>query len=322
MATVIAELCQNHVGDPALLDDMVAAAAEAGADYAKVQTIRVRELTRRERFEAGSVVDGVVRCIRRPYRPEYDRLRPLELSPEAEARFRERCRAAGIRPLTSVFTRAAVPGIAAAGHDEVKVPSYDCASVPLLREVAASFSHAFVSTGATEDGEIAAAAKALAGIRFTFLHCVTIYPTPLEALNLARIDWLRRFTPRVGFSDHSLFVRDGLLASLCALALGAEVIERHFTVLPPERTRDGPVSVDPAGLRALCRWAKSPRTDVEREARERTSDDVRAVMLGVPTRPLSHEERLNRDYYRGRFASRSGDGWVYNWEDTPLEAAR
>ena len=319
MARVIAELCQNHLGDPAILADMVAAAASAGADYAKIQAIRVRELTRRERFEEGRVEGGVVRCIRRPYQAEYDRLRPLELSPDAELRFREEAVARGIRPLTSVFTRAAVPDIVAQGYDEVKVPSYDCASLPLLREVAVSFSHVWVSTGATQDDEIAAAAEALRTTSFSFLHCVTIYPTPLTAMNLARIAWLRRFAPSVGFSDHSLFSRDGLWASLYALALGADVIERHFTILPPQRTRDGPVSVDPGGLAELCRWAKAPREEVERHVREVVPEDVRGTMLGVPARTLTDEERLNRDYYRGRFASRVGADFVYNWEERPLE---
>jgi N,N'-diacetyllegionaminate synthase len=318
MARVVAELCQNHLGDRAILGDLIHAAAEAGADYAKVQTIRVRELTCRARFEEGLVEDGVVRCIRRPYQAEHDRLRPLELSPETEVWFREECARARIRPLTSVFTCAAVADVLAAGFDEVKVPSYDCASLPLLRRLVGEFRHVYVSTGATEDDEIAAAAGVLSGQSFSFLHCVTIYPTPLAAMNLRRIDWLRRFTPSVGFSDHSLFARDGLSASLCALALGADVIERHFTILPAERTKDGPVSVTPEALADLCRWAKAPRADVERHVRETVPQDEEAAMLGVPTHALSPEELLNRDYYRGRFASRVGDDFVYNWEDKAL----
>jgi len=316
VATVIAELCQNHLGDRAVLEDMVWAAAQAGADYAKIQTIRVRELTRRERFEEGLTKGGVVKCIRRPYEPEYQRLAPLELSPDTERWFMEECGRAGIRPLTSVFTRAAIADIAAAGFQEIKIPSYDCASLPLLRELKERFRHLYLSTGATHDEEIAAAADMLAGSSFTLLHCVTVYPTPLHALNLRRIAWLRRFAPSVGFSDHSLVARDGISASICALAHGAEVIERHFTVMPADRTKDGPVSVTPELLAELCRWARAPLADVQSRAREVVPDQER--VLGQAARELSHEELLNRDYYRGRFASRVGEGWVYNWEDKPL----
>src|SRR5262245_42955481 len=108
---------------------MIHAVAEAGADYAKIQTIRVRELTRRERFEEGLVEDGVKKAIKRPYAPEYERLKPLELSPDDEAFFRQECKRWGTGALTSVFTRAAVPDILRGGFDEIKVPSYDCASL-------------------------------------------------------------------------------------------------------------------------------------------------------------------------------------------------
>jgi len=316
VARVIAELCQNHLGDRVLLKDMVWAAAGAGADYAKIQTIRVRELTHRERFEEGRHEHGVVQCIRRPYQPEYDRLSPLELSPDIERWFREECARAGLRALTSVFTRAAVRDVVAAGFGEVKVPSYDCASFPLLLDLRGRFSHVHVSTGATRDDEIAAAAQVLSGTSFSLLHCVTVYPTPLESMNLARIEWLRRFTPSVGFSDHSLVARDGIKASLCALALGADVIERHFTVLPADRTKDGPVSITPDRLAELCRWAKAPRDDLARYVQEAIPE--REAMTGVATRELSNEELLNRDYYRGRFASRVGGRWIYNWEDEAI----
>lgn len=316
MAKIIAELCQNHTGERKLLSEMIHAVAEAGADYAKIQTIRVRELTRRERFEEGIVEDGVKKAIKRPYIAEYERLKPLELSSDDEAFFRQECKRWGTGALTSVFTRAAVPDILKSGFDEIKVPSYDCASLPLLRELKGRFKHVYVSTGATFDPEIAAAAKLLSGTSFSLLHCVTIYPTPLAQMHLARLEWLRQYTPSVGFSDHSLVARDGIKAALCALALGADVIERHFRIQAPDKTKDGPVSIDPAQLKELVRWARAPRRELEEfVAREIPEHQI---MRGSAVRPLSPEELLNRDYYRGRFASRSGDAFIYNWEDKPI----
>jgi N,N'-diacetyllegionaminate synthase len=173
------------------------------------------------------------------------------------------------------------------------------------------------STGATFDEEIETAASILAGSEFTLLHCVTIYPTPIEELHLRRMSWLRRFTPRVGFSDHTKPEQDGVWASRIALALGADCIERHFTVLDKSATRDGPVSIQPAELKSLRQFADLSRP-------ERMALVVREYpgwqrALGAAHRSLTPAELRNRDYYRGRFASKVGDADVYNWEDGPFD---
>ncbi len=307
---LIAECCQNHQGDFETLKRMVHAAAAAGADYVKIQAIRSRELTHRPRFDEG------VDAIKRPYAAVVERLRGLDLTLDAEARFVDECRTAGIASMTTVFTRAAAREVKDLGYDAVKIASYDCASFPLLREVRQWWSTIVCSTGATFDEEIETAASILAGSEYTLLHCVTIYPTPIDQLHLRRMSRLRRFTPRVGFSDHTKPEQDGLWASKIALALGADMIERHFTVLDKGATRDGPVSIDPAELRALRDFADLPRPErMERIARE-YPEWARA--LGQAERELSPAELRNRDYYRGRFASKINGTDVYNWEDVEL----
>lgn len=316
MALVIAEFCQNHKGDRQILGEMIHAAVEAGADFAKIQTIRARELAFRERFEAGLTENGSVRCIKRPYQPELDRLRPLELDEETHVWFGDECRKAGIQPMTTVFTRGAVDFVASLGWPAVKVASYDCASFPLLEELCERFDRLFVSTGATYDDELADAASILTRRQFTFLHCVTIYPTPLDQLHLARMNYLRRFTPSVGFSDHTLTSRDGLKASAAALACGSNVIERHFTILPPDQTRDGAVSITPGQLRELVALSRLPATELREYVREHIPES--AAMMGDEQRELTEIEQLNRDYYRGRFTTRVGDRQVFNWDDAPI----
>ncbi len=314
-AILIAEFCQNHNGRWDLVERMLDEAAEAGADYAKLQSIRSRELTHRPRFDEGEWhSDGRVKTIKRPYAAEKARLEKLDLSLEQEARFVELCRRAGIRSMTTVFTRAALRDIADLGYDALKIASYDCASYPLLRDVKALGKRLFVSTGATFDEEIERAAGVLEGAEYDFLHCVTIYPTPLEEVHLSRMQWLRRFTPRVGFSDHSKPSETALWASKGALALGASCIERHFTILRPEETRDGPVSVNPQQLRELRAFAERPRE--ERLALLQREFPEWKLMLGRANRPLSELELLNRDYYRGRFASKIGERFIYNWEES------
>lgn len=319
MAIVIAEFCQNHNGDKALLADMIAATAEAGADYAKIQTIFAADLTRRERFEEGVVENGVTKAIKRPYQPEFERLSKLEAPYEWYGWFAETCTAVGIKPLTTVFSRIRVPKVAKFGWEAVKVASYDCGSLPLLRELKAHFSHLFVSTGATYDEEIAAAVGVLKDTAFSFLHCVTIYPTPLDELHLARMDYLRQYTPSVGLSDHTLVARDGIKAAAVALHLGADVVERHFTILAADQTKDGPVSINPEQLKTICKLAHGTAEECAAYVAEHIGDY--SQMIGQKQRELSHTELLNRDYYRGRFASRAADGSVvYNWEERPSKS--
>jgi len=182
MAKVIAEFCQNHKGDREIMKDMVWAAKEAGADYAKIQCIHTKYLTKREQFEGGVIENGIVKAIKRPYQTEYDRLKPMDLEEDDFIWFGEECKNAGIEPMTTVFTRGVVPFIASLGWKAVKIASYDCGSHPLIRDVREKFEHIYISTGASFDKEITKTAEILAGRSFSFLHCVTIYPTPLHGL--------------------------------------------------------------------------------------------------------------------------------------------
>jgi sialic acid synthase SpsE len=316
---LIAECCQNHNGRREVLQRMIHEAAAAGADYVKIQALYSRDVTFRERFEEGlTAADGTVETIRRPHGAEVERLAGLDLSPDDERWFVEECWRAGVAPMITVFTRGEVERLGQLGFEAVKIASYDCASPPLLADVARQWARVFVSTGATYDDEIAAAAAVLRDVELTFLHCVTIYPTPLDQLHLRRMHWLRRFTPRVGFSDHTRTEDTGLRASQAALALGADVIERHFTVLGADETRDGPVSITPVQLAELRAFADLDRT--ERMARLVDAWPDWAEALGQARRDLSAAELLNRDYYAGRVASTVGDRVVFNWEDVELSS--
>lgn len=310
---IIAEACQNHNGDLATLKEMIYAAKEAGADYLKIQSMLADELTRRERFEEGSQDHERVKTIKRPYAPEHQRLKPMDLDDNAHQWFIDECHKAGIKPMTTIFTFSRIKTLGTMDWDEVKVASYDCASLPFLLELGKYFRHLFISTGSTTDEEIRKTALALQGHSFSLLHCVTIYPTPLSEIHLKRIDWLRQFTGSVGFSDHTLVERDGLKASKAALYYGADIIERHFTILPAKDTKDGPVSVNPAQLKELVDFARWSKQDQKKYVREHIPEYEQ--MLGSAQRELSHTEKLNRDYFRGRFAMRAGGEMIYNWDN-------
>lgn len=331
MTQLIVELCQNHCGDRKLLGEMIAAAAESGADIVKSQIIFSEDLTHRKEFDEGEILsDGTVIAIKRPYTSEYKRLKTLDLTEDDHRFFVEECSHNKVLPMTTVFSRNRVPFAASLPWPKriVKVASYDCASYQMLKELSENFDHLYISTGATFDEEVAKTAELMhaCGKTFSFLHCVTSYPNTMEMCNLRRMQWLRnlinsitgwpasRSSPAasVGWSDHTLVKRDGLKASKAAIALGADVIERHFTILPEDKTKDGPVSITPALLKELKEFSGLDVATQTQEIRKEIPDWE--IILGTEIRPLTHTELLNRDYYRGRFASKVDGKWVYNWE--------
>jgi N,N'-diacetyllegionaminate synthase len=315
-ALLVAEMCQNHGGQRSILQRMIHAAAEAGADYAKLQSIRTRELTKRLRFEEPSAAEARSSIVR-PYGKEFDRLTELELTRDDEQWFVIECQRAGIRSMSTPFTRSALREIGGDGFDAVKIASYDCKSYPMLRDLSTWWSTVFLSTGAMTEAEVRRAVREVGDVELYLLHCVTLYPTPLEESKLGRLRKLRSMCRRVGLSDHSSPELSGLVATKVALAVGADVIERHFTVREPGATRDGPVSVDAKGLAEIRRFA-----DLTPGERVSELDDLcpgwERLLDDRPFAPSVAELR-NRDYYAGRFASWVGERQVFNWEDVDLD---
>ncbi len=321
MTKIIVEICQNHNGDRKQLEEMIAQAAKSGADIVKMQSIYSADLTKRDRFEEGVTDEnGEQTSIKRPYKDEYERLSKLDLTMDDEAFFIEKCKEYNVTPMTTIFARHRIKEVASLDWPEkiIKVASYDCASLPMLRELAEHFDHFIISTGATYDSEIESTAKLMKdlGKNFSFLHCVTSYPNTLEMANLSRMEWLRQFTPKVGWSDHTLIERDGITAAKIAIMLGADFIERHFTTLGHGDTKDGPVSITPDLLKELSEFRKLSYEEQKKQIEKEYPNWK--LLLGVQTREMTKTELLNRDYYRGRFASPTKDGWIDNWEEKDI----
>ncbi|MGE3609172.1 MAG: N-acetylneuraminate synthase family protein [Bacteriovoracaceae bacterium] len=315
---IIAEFCQNHNGDVAILDEMLHAAALNGATHCKIQTIFVDDLNNRPEFEEGLVENGVTKVIKRPYGPEYERLKKLELDYKEHENFIAKCKKYGVEPLTTCFSRHRISALKEMGFKSMKVASYDCASMPLIRELSNAFDDLIISTGATFDEEIETTAKYLnqQSKKFSFLHCVTIYPTPLNEIHLNRMKYLKHFTPEVGLSEHTLTERDGIKASVAAIYEGASVIERHFTILGPTESKDGPVSIRPEHLKELSDFAKMSKADQNLYIQEKVPEFE--TMLGSEKRQLSNMELLNRAYFRGRFVSHINGKVITNWDEVSI----
>jgi N,N'-diacetyllegionaminate synthase len=305
---IIVECCQNHNGIWENLESMVYAAVDAGAKFIKIQSIWAEDVTRRERFEEGDSNHKPFPIIKRPYQAEYNRLLSLELSLAQQEKFVDLCKCLGVIPMTTVFATHRLENVKNIGFEWLKIASYDCGSIHLLEKAKELFPNIIVSTGASYDSEIERCVSILGPALNGLLHAVTIYPTPLEEMNLARMIWLRKFTPLIGFSDHSRPADTGLTGSKCAILQGAKWVERHFTVLCRDETRDGPVSINPVELKELVDFAQTP---CENEELRRES----AIVMGQASRDLSIVELSNRDYYRGRFGEVRGDRAIYNFED-------
>lgn len=241
---VIAEAGINHDGhlDKALA--LIDAAANAGADAVKFQMFQAADLTTADAAQA----EYQKACS--PAASQRQMLSALELGDEAWPVLVRRCHERGIDFLATPFGPAEVERLAALGAKAIKVASTDLTNTRMLDAALATALPVLLSTGASLEGEIDGAVerfrRAGAMDRLTLMHCVSCYPTPLEAANLRRIVALRgRYGVSTGFSDHTLSTWTGSWAA----ALGAVVIEKHLTL---DRSAGGPdhaMSLCPEKLR-------------------------------------------------------------------------
>lgn len=323
MTKIIAEFCQNHNGNYDILKRMLETASINGATHGKIQNIYAENLSYRPQFEEGIILDNKVLSIKRPYKLEYERLKKLELTIKDNEKFIESCKINGLIPMTTCFTRSDIKTLKELGYDSIKVASYDCSSYPMVEELADKFKELVISTGATFNDEIKTTANMLKAKnkKFTFLHATTIYPTPLNLVNLNRMNYLKNFTDSIGYSDHTNAIETGVLATLTAIYLGANFIERHYTILDRNETRDGKVSITPEQLKFISSFSTKEKEEQLEIIRNLFPEFE--IMIGNENNQLSSEELLNRDYYRGRFASKRKEFndkrfMVYNNENTSL----
>lgn len=245
---IIAEAGVNHNGDLALAKRMVVAAKEAGADYVKFQTA-VPELvisTVAPKAEYQKETTGADES-------QLEMCRKLHLPLSDYAGLKKYCDEVGIGFMSTPFDLVSIDCLAELGMDYWKIPSGEITNLPYLRKIASKGGKVILSTGMSTLTEVEAAVKILekGGVKrdeIILLHCTTQYPTPFEAVNLRAIDSLATLGCRsVGYSDHT----QGITVPIAAVALGASVIEKHFTL---DRNLPGPdqkASLEPDELRQM-----------------------------------------------------------------------
>lgn len=246
---VIAEAGVNHNGNIENAFKLVDVASEAGVDYIKFQTFEadklVSKIAKKAEYQIRNTIGGE--------ESQYQMLKKLELSKKEYADLLEYCDKQNVKFFSTAFDLNSLQYLKDLGLEVVKIPSGEITNLPYLRKAASLFSKVILSTGMSTLDEIKDALNVFtsAGIEkkdITILHCNTEYPTPMEDVNLkAMLQIQDEFGTKVGYSDHTL----GVEVPIAAVALGATVIEKHFTL---DKTMEGPdhkASLEPDELKAM-----------------------------------------------------------------------
>lgn len=293
---IIAEAGVNHNGDINLARELVARAAAAGADLVKFQTFVTASSISRDAPKAPYQTEATGET-----ESQFEMVRRLELSREDHLVLLEECRRHGIGFFSTAFDVSSFELLRSLGVDRIKVPSGEITNLPFLRYLASHRLPMIVSTGMTTLGEIDEALQVIeaAGTQrhqVTLLHCNTEYPTPMEDVNLRAMLGMREaFGVEVGYSDHTR----GIEVPIAAVALGATVIEKHFTL---DRKLPGPdhqASLEPAELAAMCAAIRNVEKAMGDGLKRPSSSEQRNRPIArksiVAARPIRAGERLSAE---------------------------
>jgi N,N'-diacetyllegionaminate synthase len=250
MVFIIAEAGVNHNGSVEIAKELIDAAAEAGADAVKFQTFRAEKIVSKWAEKA-----DYQKKTTDKEESQFDMIKRLELSADAHRELIEYCRDRRIEFLSSPFDLESIDLLHSLGLKIFKVPSGEITNLPYLRKIGSLKKRIILSTGMCNLGEIEDALDILisAGTKreeITVLHCNTEYPTPVEDVNLSAMLTIKEaLKVDVGYSDHTL----GIEIAISAVALGATVIEKHFTLRKDMEGPDHKASLEPVELKEMVK---------------------------------------------------------------------
>lgn len=271
---IIAEAGVNHNGSLALAKQLIDKAVEAGVDIIKFQTFKSEKLV----SKAAKQAEYQQRNIGKKDEGQLAMLKKLELSQQNHEELIAYCNEKGIRFFSTAFDMDSIEYLHSLNMGLWKIPSGEITNYPYLRKIAQYHEPVILSTGMCELSDIEAAVKVLLefGVQkeqITILHCNTEYPTPFQDVNLkAMLEIGEKFGVQIGYSDHT----KGIEVPIAAVALGATVIEKHFTL---DKNMEGPdhkASLEPDELKAMV----SAIRNIEKA-------------LGSPEKKVSDSERKN-----------------------------
>ncbi len=245
---IIAEAGVNHNGSIQLAKKLIDKAVFSGADAVKFQTFKAKNVLSKNAPKA-----DYQKQTTNLRESQFDMIKRLELDERAHQELIAYCKKANIMFLSTPFDLDSVDLLNELGLQIFKIPSGEITNLPYLRRIGSLCKEVILSTGMSDLEEIGEAIKILTNAgtlkeNITVLHANTMYPTPMEDVNLRAILTIQnKFDVAVGYSDHTL----GIEVDIAAVAMGATVIEKHFTI---DKTMDGPdhkSSIDPEELKAM-----------------------------------------------------------------------
>ncbi|MBU2620676.1 MAG: N-acetylneuraminate synthase [Proteobacteria bacterium] len=268
---IIAEAGVNHNGELALAKQLVEAAARAGADAVKFQTFKAENIVAASAPKADYQKKNTGNN-----ESQLEMLKKLELAAADFIALKTHCAEHGILFMSTPFDLESIDFLAGLGLEIFKIPSGELTNLPYLRKLGSLRKNLILSTGMADLAEVQAAVAALlmAGTeqeQLAVLHCNTEYPTPYQDVNLRAMETLRSALHlRVGYSDHTL----GIEVPVAAVALGATIIEKHFTLDKTMRGPDHRASLEPGELKQMVQSIRHIEIALGREEKKTTPSEL------------------------------------------------
>jgi len=293
---IIAEAGVNHNGSMVSAKKLVDVAADAGADYVKFQTFKADTLVTQSAEKA-----EYQKIITDKSESQFEMIKKLELDKSAHDELIKHCEEKGIRFLSAAFDHDSIELLADLNIPLYKIPSGEITNLPYLRHIGRMGKPIILSTGMSTLEEVQKALNVLleSGAekeKITILHCNTEYPTPMEDVNLKAMLTIREeLGVNIGYSDHTL----GIEVPIAAVAMGATVIEKHFTL---DRTLTGPdhaASLEPHELKSMVTAIRNIKKAMGDGIKKPSPSETRNIPIArksiVAKKPIKKGERYSEE---------------------------
>ncbi|EKT85639.1 N-acetylneuraminate synthase [Leptospira santarosai] len=304
---IIAEAGVNHNGDLELARKLIDVAANAGADIVKFQTFEAERLVTKSAKKADYQNSATGNAVE----SQYEMLKKLELSKENHEKLIQYCKQTGIEFLSTAFDLQSFAFLEQLNLSRYKIPSGEITNLPYLQKIGSSGKPIILSTGMSTLGEIESALLVLetTGAKrneITVLHCNTEYPTPYSDVNLSAMKSIAdAFKIKVGYSDHT----SGIEVSVAAVALGASVIEKHFTL---DRSLPGPdhkASLEPNELKTMVRSIRNVELSLGDGIKKPSNSELKNISIARKSIVAAFSIKAGEIFTRENLtAKRPGDG--------------
>lgn len=274
---IIAEAGVNHNGSIELAKRLIDAAADAGVDYVKFQTFDAKKLASKNAKKA----DYQEKNMKESRDSQQDMLSKLEISQEDHYTLIEYCKSKNIKFFSTAFDLTSLEFLDNLKLGLWKIPSGEITNYPYLRRIAQTKDPIILSTGMSDLEDIENAIDALckngaSKDNITVLHCNTEYPTPMQDVNLKAMNFIaQKLGVKIGYSDHTL----GIEVPIASAALGATIIEKHFTL---DRNMDGPdhkASLEPHELKEMVRAIRNIELALGDEDKKVTPSELKNIAI-------------------------------------------